>query len=384
MQPVSLLFLVFAGVSTVAVVTASIFFSPKLSGSVPKLLGRIALQVTAHLAVVIMVTALVNAQMKFFPTWASLNPNNKTQGRTSHKGSAAADAVRAGTPKTAAQAAQPAQLPPLPNPGQRLQKYQIKGQQSGVAREVWVLLPADYNHADPKRVYPVIMALHGFPADPEHWTLHMQVQQKLDASVAAGKIAPSIVVIPSINRSQAVDSECVNGAAYGGENVETFLAVDLPNWTKRTVRASQERSAWNAFGYSVGGYCAMMLTLHHPDVFATAVSFSGYLTPDFSTSYKPFAPGTPGWKPYDLVDYVREAPVPPPVALWVQRDDIRAGADASGKSEVDRMLAAVKPPTSVTTFDQPGAGHLTVVWRDGQPQAFEWLAQASPAFSPKR
>ena len=90
------------------------------------------------------------------------------------------------------------------------------------------------------------------------------------------------------------------------------------------------------------------------------------------------------WRRYDLVDYLRSATTPPPVALWFQREDLSAGVDASGKSEVQRLIDAARPPTSITLFDQPGVGHRTVVWRDGQPTAFEWLGGTSPAFAPSR
>ena len=385
MQPVDAPFLVLFGTITATAVALAIALSPRLSGSPPRLAARIGLHLLAHALVVLLVAALVNAQWSFFRTWSSLTAGSDAPGVASQVGAAPTAALQAAPTATTAgpsRPALPAVLPPLPTPGARLQQAKVTGAASGLTREVQVLLPQGYQHGDAATTYPVILALHGgYPADASHWTRHMQIDRKLDESVTGGIIAPSIVVMPTLNTAELGDAECVDG---GGRNpaIETFIATDLVAWVRQHFRVAADRAAWNAFGYSTGGYCAAMIALHHPDTFATAVSFDGYLAPDFSGRYKPFGPGSAPWQRYDLVEFVRRAASPPPVALWLQRANLSAGADASGTSEADRLRAVTRAPMSLTLYDQPGVGHLTTVWRDEQPTAFGWLAATSPAFAP--
>jgi len=385
-QPVDTPFLVLLEVTALVAVVAAIVYSPRLTGSPGRVIGRIALHLVAHALVVAVVAASVNAALGFYTTWSSLNPGNDPAGTSTQVAGDPGDALKA-TPTGSASASTPtapAVLPPLPAPGQRLQTFQVAGATSGVTREVLVLLPTGYDPSDRTRSYPVIVALHGgYPADASHWIRHMEIQSKLDESVAARTIAPSIVVMPTMNTAAIGDGECVDGGVKGPA-LETFVAKDLVAWVRGHLRVTGDRAGWNTFGYSSGGYCATMFALHHPGTFASAVSFDGYLKPDFSGPYQPFGPGSEQWRRYDLVDYLRSATTPPPVALWFQREDLSAGVDASGKSEVQRLIDAARPPTSITLFDQPGVGHRTVVWRDGQPTAFEWLGRTSPAFAPSR
>jgi len=46
-------------------------------------------------------------------------------------------------------------------------------------------------------------------------------------------------------------------------------------------------------GFSQGGYCAPMLTVRHPDVFGSAVAFSGYFQAGVKSGETPNA-----WRPY--------------------------------------------------------------------------------------
>ncbi|WP_116112090.1 alpha/beta hydrolase [Austwickia chelonae] len=377
MQPTSASFLLVAGVLTAAAVIGSIVLSPRLSGGIWRLLARTLLQLVAHVLVVIMVAAVINRAMGFFPTWASLISDGKFNGAEQTMGKPA-DALKKEVSATGLGKA-PSQLPVLPTPGSRVQEYEVTGPNSHFATKIMVLLPKEY---DPKRSeeYPVMVALHGYPATPDHWTKHMQIQTKLDEAVASKKIAPTLVVMPQVNMPQAVDTECVDGTEPGHPKVETFLAKDLPGWVTSHFRAKTERAAWNTIGYSAGGYCSLMVAMKHPEAYGTAISFSGYLTPAFSSAYQPFPENSSQAKSYNLIEVARSAPG---VALWIQRDDITAGRDSSGKSEVKRLIEAAKAPLSITTFDQPGAGHLTVVWKEGLVRSFTWLGRASPSFAPR-
>ena len=71
-------------------------------------------------------------------------------------------------------------------------------------------LPADYFTAAGKKAqFPVIELLAGFPGGPDTWIHPLRIGPILDTEIAAGRMAPTIVVMPVQNVSAWQDSECV-------------------------------------------------------------------------------------------------------------------------------------------------------------------------------
>src|SRR5205823_2850459 len=58
--------------------------------------------------------------------------------------------------------------------------------------------------------YPVIEALTGFPGTPNSWLAGLDAQNVLDRELAAGRIAPTVVVFPFQTYQASRDSECVD------------------------------------------------------------------------------------------------------------------------------------------------------------------------------
>ncbi|HKV56705.1 MAG TPA: alpha/beta hydrolase-fold protein, partial [Ktedonobacteraceae bacterium] len=62
----------------------------------------------------------------------------------------------------------------------------------------------------------------------------------------------------------------------GKQLIETFVAVDLVHYIDqkyRTIPASGDRAIG---GNSMGGFGAINIALHHPDVFGSVISLGGY------------------------------------------------------------------------------------------------------------
>lgn len=127
------------------------------------------------------------------------------------------------------------------------------------------------NHAE----LPVILLLPGFTGN---WTNFLEthpwktgVAQAYDRGVAAGDLAPALLVMPDcftkLGGSQFVDSSLLgNYESYLVSEVLPF--VDEHFQTNPTMRRG-------LVGKSSGGFGAMRLSMRYPDLFGAAASISG-------------------------------------------------------------------------------------------------------------
>jgi enterochelin esterase-like enzyme len=235
----------------------------------------------------------------------------------------------------------------------------VPGHASGLTLRMYVYLPAAYRSG--RHRYPVIEALHGYPGSPATWFRRLSVQSHLDQEIAAGRMAPTVVVFPYQTPQRLLDTECTN--LRNGPQTETFLTQDVPHFVRSHYRVRTESAAWGLTGYSAGGYCSINLLLRHPRQYAAAASMSGYASPGIAIgdgSEK--TANNPGWR-------LRRLP-PPAVSLWLgwAGDDRQSARDS-------RLLAHLaRPPLSVTTAVVAHGGHSDAVWIQMEPPAFDWLS----------
>jgi len=139
-------------------------------------------------------------------------------------------------------------------------------------RSVWVLTPAvPSNVVD---TLPVVYMLHGWPGSPNG--LIAGVQTALTAAFASGA-SPFIAVFPDGNALTHSDSEWAD--SYDGRAmIETWLTKNVID----AVEAGNIRSRNNRalFGFSMGGYGAAIIGLHHPELYGQVVTLAGYFVVD--------------------------------------------------------------------------------------------------------
>jgi enterochelin esterase-like enzyme len=148
------------------------------------------------------------------------------------------------------------------------------------ADPVTVVLPPGYA-SHPGRRYPVLYLLHGFPGLPAQYLNVGQVSAAEAALVAAGRMKPMILVLPTGTRSSLGmgNTEWANGVR-GGSGWETFVAHDLVNAIDARYRTIRSGAARGIGGLSAGGYGALNIGLHHPGQFGLLESWSGYVRAD--------------------------------------------------------------------------------------------------------
>ena len=139
--------------------------------------------------------------------------------------------------------------------------------------EVAIYLPPGYDTSGAKR-YP---AVYEAPFTFGLWNDGIGVESMLDDLITSGKIPPSLFVFISSGAGPYADPECAN-TFDGREKMDDFMGVTVPTYVDSHYRTIARPAARAIMGMSEGGYCAAILILHHPDVFGSAISFSGYYT----------------------------------------------------------------------------------------------------------
>jgi len=138
-------------------------------------------------------------------------------------------------------------------------------------RAVSVYLPPKYQNSDQR--YPVIYFLHGFTGDNKMMAM---MSDLLDFAITTKRIKPFIMVIPD-EKTTYQGSFYSNTGVFG--NWEDFTAFDLVKYMDENYRTIPKKESRGITGHSMGGYGALKIAMHHPDIFNTVYAISpGALT----------------------------------------------------------------------------------------------------------
>lgn len=138
-------------------------------------------------------------------------------------------------------------------------------------RAISVYLPPGYQNSTKR--YPVIYFLHGFMGDNR---MLERMAELLDFGIQTRKIRPFILVIP--DQKTSYDGSFYSNSGLFG-NWEDFTAYDLVKHVDETYRTIPDKDSRGITGHSMGGYGALKISMHHPDIFSTVYALSpGALT----------------------------------------------------------------------------------------------------------
>ncbi|HZX02800.1 alpha/beta hydrolase [Kribbella sp.] len=145
-----------------------------------------------------------------------------------------------------------------------------------VHRHELVYLPPRWFVGHRRPVLPVVELIGGQRGGPGDWVRLGNAVQLADGYAHDhGGYAP-ILVFADPTGTFSNDTECVNGPRG---NAADHLARDIPAYVEKTFGASRDPRQWAIAGFSMGGTCALDLTVQYPEVFKHFVDISGDLVP---------------------------------------------------------------------------------------------------------
>ena len=239
------------------------------------------------------------------------------------------------------------------------------GRRSGITGDVLVWLPPQYTDPAYRTTrFPVVELLPGYPGTPRAWFSAMAVQKQVGSMIAEHRARPMILVAAKMNVLGNRDPGCAD--LPGGSRTATWLGADVPELVAGNFRTAPGPRQWSVMGYSAGGYCAVNLALHYPQVFHSAVSLSGYNAPIARVVTRDAAVA----RANNLYRELHDARPQPPVAL------LMAGSyqDTGTVPDAVALLGALHDPGESGLLTVSAGGHNTRVWRRMLPAAFTWIS----------
>lgn len=143
-------------------------------------------------------------------------------------------------------------------------------------RSFLVYLPPSYNTPEGKtRFYPTLYLLHGTPGKDLDWIIGGKAVESADTLIALRYISELIMVFPDGNGLPGASSEW--GNSYDQHQLmENFVAKDLVKYIDLHYRTIPDAPHRAIGGLSMGGFGAMNIAIHHPNIFGNVISLGGY------------------------------------------------------------------------------------------------------------
>jgi enterochelin esterase-like enzyme len=144
----------------------------------------------------------------------------------------------------------------------------LKSEILKMERKYAVYLPPGYEQSD--QSYPVLYLLHGSGDNHTGWVQFGQVQHIADRTIAEGRAARMIIVMPDADTGRrGYFNDIRNDFDY-----EDFFFRELIPHVEKTYRARSDRHYRAVAGLSMGGGGALFYSLHRPGMFAAAAPLS--------------------------------------------------------------------------------------------------------------
>ncbi|MCA8917911.1 MAG: prolyl oligopeptidase family serine peptidase [Planctomycetes bacterium] len=244
--------------------------------------------------------------------------------------------------------------------------------------EYRVYLPPQYD-AESNREFPLLVYFHGGGGSHRTWGQEGGLGERLIPKMQDGEFGPFIVLAPSVGRLDVI----------AGESERVLFDEVIPN--VRTQYRVNDTTI--AFGHSMGGLSAMMLSLRHPDVFdavAAASPFAYDVSPfepeseieDFKQTYgnsfylNRWQSGVAGkfgseqeFDSYSPFEQIRHLDRPLPFRLFLTTGT----EDPMGLYPQNRLLHEELERKGINHefLVQEGVAHTTI----GDPRLYQWINQ---------
>ena len=157
--------------------------------------------------------------------------------------------------------------------------------------DFYVYTPPGYD-SQPDVSFPVLYLLHGYSDDASAWTAIGRANTILDNLIAAGRVAPMIVVMPlGYGAPEILVRSCPpkpghNVIRLNYDNFKDMLLTEIIPQIERSYRVATDRNSRAIAGLSMGGGESLTIGLNSIDRFAWVGAFSAPGSPsDFDTRF---------------------------------------------------------------------------------------------------
>jgi S-formylglutathione hydrolase FrmB len=147
-------------------------------------------------------------------------------------------------------------------------------------RGEFVYLPPAWFASNPAPRLPTLMMIGGEFNTAADWLRAGNAINTLDEFAAAHRGSAPVVVFADSGGAFNTDTECVNGM-HG--NSADHLTKDVVPFMEATYGVSASPASWGVVGWSMGGTCAVDLTVMHPDMFTSFEDIAGDIAPNTGT-----------------------------------------------------------------------------------------------------
>ncbi|MEU6219948.1 alpha/beta hydrolase-fold protein [Streptomyces sp. NPDC047022] len=331
--------------------------------------GRIGLLFATQLTVFASVALASNQEFGFYASWADLFGQEKEQGLVVDHGAGGAS----GDPLQVISAQRVSvQGGARKEVGGQIQKVDIVGPSTHIATHAYVYLPPEYFQPQYRtHTFPAAVVLTGYPGTAEALITGLQYPQRAHDLAKSGKMQPMILVMMRPTVAPPRDTECVD--VPGGPQTESFFAKDLPGTITSHYRVGKRPGSWGVIGDSTGGYCALKLAMHHPDVYAAGAGLSPYYkAPIDPTTGDLFRKNKDLQNRADLMWCVNHLPASD-TSLLVSSS--RVGENNYKATQKFIQQVQTKKPTRISSIILDSGGHNYNTWRREIPAALQWLSE---------
>jgi S-formylglutathione hydrolase FrmB len=209
-----------------------------------------------------------------------------------------------------------------------------------------VYLPPEWFASNPPPKLPTVMMIGGQFNTPADWTRAGNAIKTIDDFATAHQGNAPVLVFVDSGGAFNNDTECVNGVRG---NAADHLTKDVVPYMVSNFGVSATRSNWGIVGWSMGGTCAVDLTVMHPEMFSAFVDVAGDFFPNAGTKAQTiarlFGGNTDAWATFDPTTVINRHGHYSDVAGW-----FAVSSDA--------------PPAPRRNFAMADAGSIRLASRD--------------------
>ncbi|PYE14596.1 S-formylglutathione hydrolase FrmB [Williamsia limnetica] len=238
------------------------------------------------------------------------------------------------------------------------------------ARPAKIYLPPAY-FTEPRPLLPVLVLMAGQPGAPEDWLVGGRLTQTMDQYAAANEGLSPVVVVADATGDELANPLCMDSKLG---NVATYLAKDVPDWTKQNLQVDSDPKAWAIGGLSYGGTCSLQMTTNYPEIYPTFLDMSGQLEPTLGdrkrTVDQAFGGDSAKFTAVNPMDIMKTKQFPGVAGAFVVGKD-----DAEYRPGLTQVFQAAQAAGMDVHFDTVPGGHSFAVWSAGLKLEMPWLGK---------